>query len=107
MSFEIVEPSSRLLSRRARVPALSTTSKSYAGLPQFWPFQPGGMPLVPTRISAQFSTTTRSAPQTSTEVTNSRHPTNPSFDKTRVMSVAPRDAALDLVIAVPAHGAPY
>src|SRR5262245_17155863 len=48
ISLETVEPSLTLLRWIALRPSSFTIVKSYLGLPQFWPFQPSGMPLAPT-----------------------------------------------------------
>src|SRR5258705_12293824 len=58
MSFKTVEPSLALLRCRALRPSSLTIEKSYLGLPQFWPFQPSGIPLAPTGCFDQSSTTT-------------------------------------------------
>src|SRR5678816_1802174 len=57
MSREASEPSLALFMRSARWLSSVTISKSYFGLPQFWAFQSGGRPLVPTAGFVQSSTT--------------------------------------------------
>ena len=66
MSLLMFELSPALLRWSTRWPSCSITVKSYFGLPQSCFDQPGGIPLVPTGIAAQSSTTTRSAARTAT-----------------------------------------
>src|SRR5262249_34020429 len=63
MSSEIVELSPSLCRRRTLRPSTSSTTKLYFGLPQLPPFQPSGMPFVPTGCRLQSTTTTVSAAQ--------------------------------------------
>ena len=56
-SFEIVELSSWLFARRTLRPPWVSMRRSYFGLPQFCPFQPSGMPVLPSGCLAQSSTT--------------------------------------------------
>src|SRR4029077_9019376 len=58
MSLEIVEPSLTLFMWSALRPSSVTIVKSYLGLPQFWPFQPVGIPLAPAACVDQSSMTT-------------------------------------------------
>src|SRR5687767_12041565 len=44
-SLETVEPSLALFRCKLLRPSSCATVKSYFGLPQFWPFHPGGMAL--------------------------------------------------------------
>src|SRR5204863_9153441 len=59
MSRAIVEPSLALfMCRTLRPPSFSIVNRSYLGLPQFWAFQPSGMPLAPAGCLDQSSMTT-------------------------------------------------
>src|SRR3984893_16749255 len=57
-SLEIVELSFALLSWIALRPPCVAMRKSYLGLPQFWPFHPSGIPVLPSVCLAQSSTGT-------------------------------------------------
>src|SRR5947199_10207959 len=72
MSFAIVELSSLLRRRSTCWPSSSTRARSYEGLPQSCPFQPGGMPGVPTGIFDQSSTRKRSAATAALSAVNTR-----------------------------------
>ena len=58
ISLEIVELSPALWKWMTLRPASLTMRKSYLGLPQFCPFQPSGMPVLPSGWLAQLSTGT-------------------------------------------------
>src|SRR3972149_3792788 len=58
----MVEPSSRLFRWSALVGLSLTTVKSYFGLPQFCPFQPSGMPVLPVCWRDQSSITMAEGP---------------------------------------------